>query len=179
MRRQFTGLSMAPKRRTNSISGRGASRGGRSAGATLRGPRGSENAGMSNESRARNPAAESPRVPGQGKSPQGQSGAKARPEGVADAQQADIPVPLTYRHHRWGDGEGHPSVVLDVHVKARRRVRMEISAPFTPRRETKRLSEVGDPMLPRKTSREGRRRPYQNRHRWAGRTYRGDRENHG
>ena len=39
--------------------------------------------------------------------------------------------------------------------------------------------EAGEPMLPRKTSREDHRRPYQNRHRWAGRTYRGDRENHG
>ena len=56
---------------------------------------------------------------------------------------------------------------------------MEISAPRTPRRETKALAEVGEPMLPRKTSRKGRRRPYQNRHRWAGRAYRGDRENHG
>ena len=31
---------------------------------------------------------------------------------------------------------------------------MEISAPRTPRRETKRLGEAGDPMLPRKTPRE-------------------------
>ncbi len=41
------------------------------------------------------------------------------------------------------------------------------------------LGEVGEPMLPRKTSRETVSRPYQNRHRWVGRAYRGDRENHG
>ena len=56
---------------------------------------------------------------------------------------------------------------------------MEISEPHAPRRETKALAEVGEPMLPRKASSKGRRRPYQNRHRWAGRTYQGDRENHG
>ncbi len=42
---------------------------------------------------------------------------------------------------------------------------MEISEPHAPRRETKALAEVGEPMLPRKTSRELCRRPYQNRHR--------------
>ena len=52
---------------------------------------------------------------------------------------------------------------------------MEISAACILRRETKALAEVGEPMLPRKTSRKGHRRPYQNRHRWAGRAYRGDR----
>ena len=65
-----------------------------------------ENAGMSNESSARNTAAVSLRVPGQGQSSQGQSGAKARPQGVVDAQQVDIPVPLIDRYYRWGDGEG-------------------------------------------------------------------------
>ncbi len=38
---------------------------------------------------------------------------------------------------RRGDGEGQPGGVLDVPVKARRGVRMEISAPYAPRRETK------------------------------------------
>ena len=41
------------------------------------------------------------------------------------------------------------------------------------------ICEAGQPMLPRKTSRKSIWRPYQNRHRWAGRAYRGDRENHG
>ena len=82
-------------------------------------------------------------------------------------------------YDRWGDGEGSPGGVLDVPVKARRARSVEISCAWGLRRETKRLSEAGEPMLPRKTSRECRRRPYQNRHRWAGRTYRGDRVNHG
>ncbi len=37
--------------------------------------------------------AESLRFPGEGKSAQGQSEAKARPKGVADAQQVNIPAP--------------------------------------------------------------------------------------
>ena len=73
---------------------------------------------MSNESGAGNAAAVSPRFPGQGYSSQGQSGAKARPEGVADAQQADIPVPPRDRYDRRGDGEGYAGGVLDAPVKA-------------------------------------------------------------
>ena len=57
---------------------------------------------------------------------------------------------------------------------------MEISGhTFPETRDEDTIVEAGHPMLPRKTSRETRRRPYQNRHRWAGRAYRGDRENHG
>ena len=48
---------------------------------------------MSSESGARTPTVESLRFPGEGPSSQGQSGAKLRPKGVGDAQQADIPVP--------------------------------------------------------------------------------------
>ena len=66
MRRQFTGLSMVPKRRTNFLVVGERSEGGEAVGATRGGPLGSENAGMSNESRVRNPAAVSPRVPGEG-----------------------------------------------------------------------------------------------------------------
>ena len=51
-----------------------------------------ENAGISSESGARNSAVESLRVPGEGSSAQGKSGPKARPKGVADGQQVDIPV---------------------------------------------------------------------------------------
>src|SRR2546430_14798400 len=53
----------------------------------------SANAGMSSERGGKNPSAECPRVPGEGSSAQGKSGAKARPQGVVDAQQVDIPVP--------------------------------------------------------------------------------------
>ena len=79
---------------------------GRSRRATDGGPRGSENAGMSSERRARDSSAVNPRFPGQGQSSQGQSGAKARPRGVAEAQQADIPAPGEDRHDRRGDGLG-------------------------------------------------------------------------
>ncbi len=44
----------------------------------------------------RNYVVESLRFPGEGSSPQGKSGTKARPNGVADGQQVDIPVPPTY-----------------------------------------------------------------------------------
>ena len=52
-----------------------------------------ENAGISSESEARNLTVESLRFPGEGSSAQGKSGTKARPKGVADDQQVDIPVP--------------------------------------------------------------------------------------
>jgi hypothetical protein len=73
--------------------GRGASIVRRSGGVNRRGARSSANAGMSSERGGRNPSAECPRVPGEGSSAQGKSGAKARPTGVVDAQQVDIPVP--------------------------------------------------------------------------------------
>ena len=51
-----------------------------------------ENAGISSESKVRILAIESLRFPGEGSSAQGKSGPKARPKGVADGQQVDIPV---------------------------------------------------------------------------------------
>ena len=47
---------------------------------------------MSSERHARNMPVESPRFPGEGSSAQGKSGAKARPRGVVDGQQVEIPV---------------------------------------------------------------------------------------
>ena len=47
------------------------------------------------------------------------------------------------------------------------------------RRPTKRLSEASEPVLPRKTSSEPLGARTANRHRWVGRIYQGDRENHG
>ena len=41
------------------------------------------------------------------------------------------------------------------------------------------MSEVSEPMLPRKTPREPLGARTANRHRWVGRTYQGDRENYG
>ena len=52
-----------------------------------------ENAGISSEREARNLSVESLRFPGEGSSAQGKSGTKARPKGIVDDQQVDIPVP--------------------------------------------------------------------------------------
>ena len=52
-----------------------------------------ENAGMSNEMRARNTQVESPRFPGEGSSAQGKSGPKPRTEVVGDGELVEIPVP--------------------------------------------------------------------------------------
>ena len=43
---------------------------------------------------ARIPSTANPRFPGPGSSPQGKPGPKARPKGVADGQQANIPAPV-------------------------------------------------------------------------------------
>ena len=61
---------------------------GRSGGAL-----GSENAGVSSERQVRILSAVRPRFPGEGSSALGKSGPKARPKGVVDGQQAEIPVP--------------------------------------------------------------------------------------
>ena len=75
--------------------GRGAlqqrrSRTGRSGGAG-----GRENAGVSSETWVRIPRTENPRIPEEGSSALGKSGPKARPRGVADGQQVEIPAPVT------------------------------------------------------------------------------------
>ena len=54
----------------------------------------SENAGVSSARRVRIPSTERQRIPGEGSSAQGKSGPKARPKGVVDGQQVEIPVPL-------------------------------------------------------------------------------------
>ena len=59
---------------------------------TTCGSAGSANVGMSNEREVRILPVENPRFPGEGSSSQGKSGPKARPEGVVDGQQVEIPV---------------------------------------------------------------------------------------
>ena len=54
---------------------------------------GSENAGVSSEMQVRILHTDSPRIPGEGSSALGKSGPNARPKGVVDGKQADIPVP--------------------------------------------------------------------------------------
>ena len=65
---------------------------GRSVTGRTRGLYRRENAGISSEREARNLSVESLRFPGEGSSARGKSGPKARPKGVADGQQVDIPV---------------------------------------------------------------------------------------
>ena len=66
MRRQFTGLSMVPKQRTDiSVVGEHSVR-VEAERVTVRGLSGRANAGMSNERGVKNTSAVSPRVPGQG-----------------------------------------------------------------------------------------------------------------
>ena len=48
---------------------------------------------MSSENRMRIPVTENPRFPGEGSSARGQSEPKARPKGVVDGGQVNIPVP--------------------------------------------------------------------------------------
>ena len=50
-----------------------------------------ENVGMSSERQVRILPAENLRIPEEGSSAQGKSGAKARPKGVVDAHTVDIP----------------------------------------------------------------------------------------
>ena len=50
-----------------------------------------ENAGISSESKVRILAVENLRFPGEGSSAQGKSGPKARPRGVVDGHQVNIP----------------------------------------------------------------------------------------
>ena len=54
---------------------------------------GSENAGVSSEMQVRILHTGSPRVPEEGSSALGKSGPNARPKGVVDGKQADIPAP--------------------------------------------------------------------------------------
>ena len=59
------------------------------------GVHGRENAGVSSEMQVRILHTERPRIPGEGSSALGKSGPNARPKGVVDGKQADIPVPVT------------------------------------------------------------------------------------
>ena len=54
----------------------------------------SENAGMSSERQVRILSTVRLRFPGEGSSALGKSGPNARPKGVVDGKQADIPVPV-------------------------------------------------------------------------------------
>ena len=65
---------------------------GRSVSGSGRGLYTRENAGISSENGVRISIVESLRFPGEGSSAQGKSGPKARPKGVVDGQQVEIPA---------------------------------------------------------------------------------------
>ena len=75
-----------------SVSGRGAFYVQRSGTGRSRGEHRRENAGVSSGTRVRIPRTENPRFPEEGSSALGKSGPKARPRGVVDGQQVEIPV---------------------------------------------------------------------------------------
>ena len=54
------------------------------------------NADMSSERQVRTLSAGNPRIPGRGQSPQGESVPKARPRGVVDGKQVNIPAPRVW-----------------------------------------------------------------------------------
>ena len=54
----------------------------------------SENAGVSSEMQVRILHTDRPRIPGEGSSALGKSGPNARPKGVVDGKQAEIPAPV-------------------------------------------------------------------------------------
>ena len=75
-----------------SMSGRGALYRGRSMTEKTCGLYTRENAGISSERLVRIQTVENLRFPGEGSSAQGKSGPKARPKGVVDGQQVNIPA---------------------------------------------------------------------------------------
>ena len=69
------------------------------------------NADISSERRVRIPSAEILRFPGSGQSAQGKSVPKARPKGVVDGKQVNIPAPMVWSEA--GVEEDSRSWVLD------------------------------------------------------------------
>ena len=160
------------------MDGRGAVPGQRSVFARKRGARGGENVGMSSERRARIPPVESPRVPGEGLSAQGQSGPKPEPKGAGDGQQAEIPA-LEARIKRRGDAEGQrdpadgragPSGEAGGGGKSPPPLRLGRDGERKRSREARAFTPPGKAPSARACTRTA------NRHRWAGRASRDERE---
>ncbi len=96
-----------------SVSGRGAFYVRRSGTVRSRGAHRRENAGVSSETWVRIPRTENPRFPEEGSSALGKSGPKARPRGVVDGKQVNIPVPPRCRYQRRGDAGGQVIRLLE------------------------------------------------------------------
>ena len=74
------------------------------------------NADISSVRRVRTPSADNPRFPGSGQSPQGKSSPKARPIGVVDGKQVNIPAPMVWSEA--GVEEDSRSWVLDTSLRS-------------------------------------------------------------
>ena len=144
-RRQFTGLSCAPKRRdgTHVPSVGELPQRGEAGPARARGALRSEDAGTSSEAGVGIPRAESPRFPGEGSSSQGQPGPKPRPRGVGEGRRVDIPWPRTSVTTDAGTAPRGPGRVLDAPVRGSPPGGREALPPEEAGQPAKRASEAG------------------------------------
>ena len=127
----------------------------------------SDPAGISSEKEVRIFPAVSLRFPEEGSSAQGQSGANARPKGVADAHPVNIPELPTFRYHDGGTQEASRAHdwtcgfrhVGDLPGKSggSHSLRCHVEGLADP--------QADDAMLPRKASKEKSECPCANRHR--------------
>ena len=102
------------------------------------------------------------RFPEEGSSAQGQSGANARPKGVADAHPVNIPELPTFRYHDEGTQEAnraHDWTCGFRHVGGFSRQIRRVTFPEVPCRG-RTARKVDDAMLPRKASKEKSGYPY-------------------
>ena len=107
-------------------------------------------------------SAENLRFPEEGSSAQGQSGANARPKGVADAHPVNIPELPTFRYHDEGTQEAnraHDWTCGFRHVGGRSRQIRSVTFPEVPCRGLT-ARKAGNAMLPRKASKERSGYPY-------------------
>ena len=103
------------------------------------------------------PVTENPRVPGEGSSARGQSDPKARPKGVVDGQQVNIPVPVCCVM-KGRSKSGEPTVERVGRIPREQSQRRKVVDP--------RIDEFTVTMLTRKASETPAAfRPYRNRHR--------------
>ena len=106
--------------------------------------------------------AENLRFPEEGSSAQGQSGANARPKGVADAHPVNIPELPTFRYHDGGTQEAnraHDWTCGFRHVGGLSRQIRRVTFPEVPCRGLT-ARKAGDAKLPRKASKERSGYPY-------------------
>ena len=107
-------------------------------------------------------SAENLRFPEEGSSAQGQSGANARPKGVADAHPVNIPELPTFRYHDEGTQEAnrpHDWTCGFRHVGGLSRQIRRVTFPEVPWRGSL-TRKAGDATLPRKASKERSGYPY-------------------